>query len=109
MYTGSFAAYLKGIACARGFVIFTRVPVNRHIPPFTGEGLSLFSFTGLYMLRFRLIWECQPVSPTAGEQRFDSVTQHNHLLCLAFYSLNPPPLLPALDAMVRHDIAKSSG
>nr|DAM16163.1 MAG TPA: hypothetical protein [Caudoviricetes sp.] len=29
------------------------------------------------MLRFRLIGECQSVSPTAGKQRFDSVTQHN--------------------------------
>lgn len=107
MYTGSFVASLKGIACTRGFVILPAC--DKHIPPFTGEGLSLFPFTGLYMLRFRLIGECQPVSPTAGEQRFDSVTQHNHFLCLAFYSLNPPPLLPALDAMVRHDIAKSSG
>ena len=31
--------------------MFTRVRVNKHIPPFTGEGLSLFPFTGLYMLR----------------------------------------------------------
>ena len=54
MYTGSFAASLKGIAYTRGFVIFTRVRVNKHIPPFTGEGLSLFPFTGLYMLRFQL-------------------------------------------------------
>ena len=88
---------------------FLLVCVNKRIPPFTGEGLSLFPFTGLYMLRFRWIGELQPVSPTAGKQRFDSVTQHNHPLCVAFYSLNPSSLFPALDAMVRHDIAKSSG
>nr|DAL20432.1 MAG TPA_asm: hypothetical protein [Caudoviricetes sp.] len=29
------------------------------------------------MLRFQLLGECQPVSPTAGKQRFNSVTQHN--------------------------------
>nr|DAO98057.1 MAG TPA: hypothetical protein [Caudoviricetes sp.] len=68
-----------------------------------------FAFTGLYMLRFQLFGECRPVSPTASKQRFDSVTQHNHLLCLAFYSPNSPPLFPALDAMFGHDIAKSSG
>ena len=55
MYAGSFAASLKGIAYTRGFVIFTRVRVNMHIPPFTGEGFSLFSFTGLYMLRSLLV------------------------------------------------------
>ena len=38
MYAGSFAASLKGIAYTRGFVIFTRVRVNKHIPPFTGGG-----------------------------------------------------------------------
>nr|DAH47513.1 MAG TPA: hypothetical protein [Caudoviricetes sp.] len=48
--------------------------------------------------------------PTAGKQRFDSVTQHNQLPSFAWlYSPKPPPLFPALDAMVRHDIAKSSG
>lgn len=92
MYTGSFAASLKGMACTRGFVIFTRVRVNKHIPPFTGGGLSLFPFTGLYMLRFRLIGECQPVSPTAGKQRFDSVTQHNVLFMLCI--LEPPIAIP---------------
>nr|DAT65836.1 MAG TPA: hypothetical protein [Caudoviricetes sp.] len=46
MYTGSFAASLKGIAYTRGFVIFTRVRVNKHIPPFTGECFSLFPFAG---------------------------------------------------------------
>lgn len=75
-----------------GFVIFTRVRVNKRIPPFTGEGLSLFPFTGLYMLRFRLIGECQPVSPTAGKQRFDSVTQHNVLFMLCI--LEPPIAIP---------------
>ena len=54
MYAGSFAASLKGIAYTRGFVIFTRVRVNKHIPPFTGGGFSLFPFTVLYMLRFQL-------------------------------------------------------
>lgn len=110
MYAGSFAASLKGIAYTRGFVIFTRVRVNKHIPPFTGEGFSLFSFTGLYMLRFQLFGECQTVSPTAGKQRFDSVTQHNQPPSFAWiYSPKPPPLFPALFAMFRHDIAKSSG
>ena len=75
-----------------GFCHFTRVRVNKHIPPFTGEGLSLFPFTGLYMLRFRLIGECQPVSPTAGEQRFNSVTQHNVLFMLCI--LEPPIAIP---------------
>lgn len=88
---------------------FLLVCVNKRVPPFTGEVSSLFPFTGLYMLRFRWIGELQPVSPMAGKQRFDSVTQHNHSLYVAFYSLNPSSLFPALDAMVRHDIAKSSG
>nr|DAV73125.1 MAG TPA: hypothetical protein [Caudoviricetes sp.] len=43
MYAGSFAASLKGIAYTRGFVIFTRVRVNKHIPPFTGEGFLTLS------------------------------------------------------------------
>nr|DAT48467.1 MAG TPA: epoxyqueuosine reductase [Caudoviricetes sp.] len=43
MYAGSFAASLKGIACTRGFVIFTRVRVNKHIPPFTGGGFLTLS------------------------------------------------------------------
>lgn len=43
MYVGSFAASLKGIACTRGFVIFTRVRVNKHIPPFTGGGFLTLS------------------------------------------------------------------
>lgn len=55
MYIGSFAASLKGIACTRGFVIFTRVRVNKHIPSFTGECFSLFPFAGLYMLRSLLV------------------------------------------------------
>ena len=55
MYAGSFAASLKGIACTRGFVIFTRVRVNKRIPPFAGECFSLFPFAGLYMLRPLLV------------------------------------------------------
>nr|DAH47512.1 MAG TPA: hypothetical protein [Caudoviricetes sp.] len=43
MYAGSFAASLKGIACTRGFVIFTRVRVNKRIPPFTGGGFLTLS------------------------------------------------------------------
>nr|DAM01203.1 MAG TPA: hypothetical protein [Caudoviricetes sp.] len=43
MYVGSFAASLKGIACTGGFVIFTRVRVNKHIPPFTGGGFLALS------------------------------------------------------------------
>lgn len=43
MYAGSFAASLKGIAYTRGFVIFTRVRVNKHIPPFTGGGFLTLS------------------------------------------------------------------
>lgn len=43
MYAGSFAASLKGIAYTRGFVIFTRVRFNKHIPPFTGGGFLTLS------------------------------------------------------------------
>ena len=77
MYTGSFAASLKGIAYTRGFVIFTRVRVNKHIPPFTGEGFLTLSPSPDLYVAVPAGWECQPVSPTAGKQRFDSVTQHN--------------------------------
>ena len=38
-----------------GFCHFTRVRVNKHIPPFAGGGFSLFPFTGLYMLRSLLV------------------------------------------------------
>lgn len=79
MYTGSFAASLKGIACTRGFVILPACVSTSIFLLSPVEAFLLFPFTGLYMLRFRLIGECQPVSPTAGEQRFDSVTQHNQL------------------------------
>lgn len=43
MYAGSFAASLKGIAYTRGFVIFTRVRVNKHIPHFAGGGFLTLS------------------------------------------------------------------
>jgi hypothetical protein len=53
------------------------------------------------MLRFQLFGECQPVSPTTGKQRFDSVTQHNDSLLFSwkfsFYNLQS--LFPALDEM----------
>ena len=87
MYAGSFAASLKGIAYTRGFVIFTRVRVNKHIPPFTGGGFSLFHLHRALYVAVPVGWECQPVSPTAGKQRFDSVTQHNQLPSFAWLSI----------------------
>lgn len=55
MYTGSFAASLKGIAYTRGFVIFTRVRVNKHIPPFHRRMLFTLSIRRIYMLRSLLV------------------------------------------------------
>ena len=110
MYAGSFAASLKGIACTRGFVIFTRVRVNKRIPPFTGECFSLFPFAGLYMLRPLLVGNVSLSPPrlaSNGSIPLRSTT--NYLALRGFYSLNLPPLFPALDVMFRHDIAKSSG
>nr|DAJ91113.1 MAG TPA: hypothetical protein [Caudoviricetes sp.] len=59
-----------------------------------------FHSPGLYVA-FPVGWECQPVSPTAGKQRFNSVTQHNDSLLFSwkfsFYNLQS--LFPALDEM----------
>ena len=102
-------ASVKGMACTARLCHFYSCVSTSAFRLSPVKVSSLFPFTGLYMLRFRWIGELQPVSPMAGKQRFDSVTQHNHSLYVAFYSLNPSSLFPALDAMVRHDIAKSSG
>lgn len=56
MYTGSFAASIKGIACTRGFVIFTRVRVNKHIPPFTGGGFFTLSLHRALYVAFPIDW-----------------------------------------------------
>nr|DAI21337.1 MAG TPA: hypothetical protein [Caudoviricetes sp.] len=94
-----------------GFCHFTRVRVNKHIPLFTGGGfLTLSPSPGFICCVSNCKGNASLSPPTAGKQRFDSVTQHNQLPSFAWiYSPKPPLLFPALDAMVRHDIAKSSG
>lgn len=102
MYTGSFAASLKGIACTRGLSFYSRACQQAYSSFHRWRFSNSFAFTGLYMLRFRLIGECQSVSPTAGKQRFDSVTQHNDSSRIAWKNSpydNLPPLFPALDEM----------
>lgn len=95
----------------RGFVIFTRVRVNKHIPPFAGGGfLTLSPSPGFICCVSNCKGNVSLSPPMADKQRFDSVTQHNQPPSFAWtYSPKPPPLFPALNVMFRHDIAKSSG
>nr|DAQ94839.1 MAG TPA: hypothetical protein [Caudoviricetes sp.] len=77
MYTGSFAASLKGIACTRGFVILLACVSTSIFLLSPAKVFLLFRLRRTLYVAFPVGWECQLVSPTAGKQRFDSVTQHN--------------------------------
>ena len=83
MYAGSFAASLKEYPGAARFCHFYSLACQRAYSSFTGECFSLFPFTGfICCVPF---WLGMPeYSPSSGKQRFNSVTQHNHILL--FYS-----------------------
>jgi hypothetical protein len=53
---------LRNIPAQRGFVIFTRLRVNEHIPPLPVNVFHSFHSPGLYVA-FPSGWECQNTPP----------------------------------------------
>nr|DAQ60240.1 MAG TPA: hypothetical protein [Caudoviricetes sp.] len=84
MYAGSFVASLKGIAFTRGFVILLACVSTSVFLLSPVEVFSLFHLHRALYVAFPSGWECQNTPPSSGKQRFNSVTQHNHILL--FYS-----------------------
>jgi hypothetical protein len=111
MYAGSFVASLKGIACTRGFVIFTRVHVNRRIPPFTGGGFFTLSPSPDFICCVSNRKGNASLSPpwlaSNGSIPLRSTT--NYLALCGFIPKNLHRYSRLSMQWVRHDIAKSSG